>query len=180
MNKQELTEQLRATQAAKLRSWGKLVSVLKRQFDNWASEYFFQGEHKHLKMWYMPLIMNIGPDGINNSELAKKAMMTKQAMSKIVKELLSLGYIESRPSPDDKRCSMIYLTEKGQLFTLDCRSVISTLEAKYEALVGKEKLESLKDVMVDIIAYNNEHLHLGPQCNGLVQDIKEAWKERER
>lgn len=174
MNKQELEEQLRATHAAKLRSWGKLVSVLKRQFDNWASEYFFQGEHENLKMWYMPLIMNIGPDGINNSELAKKALMTKQAMSKIVKELLALGYIESRPSPDDKRCTMIYLTEKGQRFTLSCRMVISELEQKYEALVGKEKLESLKDAMIEIIGYNNEHLHLGPQCSGVLQALKET------
>ncbi len=162
MNKQELNQQFIETQSMKVRSWGKIISILKRQFDSWASEEFFKAGHEHMKMWYMPLIMNIGPDGITNNELAKKALMTKQAMSKIVKELLQLGYIETQPSKDDKRCSNILLTSKGKKFAIDCRFKMCSLETHYQELIGKEKVEELKNVLLRIIEYNNEHFPAKP------------------
>lgn len=162
MKKSELDEQLVATQQMKLRSWGKIISILKRQFDAWASEEFFKSGHEHMKMWYMPLIMNIGPDGITNNELAKKAFMTKQAMSKIVKELLQLGYIETQTDSVDKRCSNIFLTDKGKKFAIESRIKICGMEDEYEKLLGKQKFEEVKDILLEIIDHNNEKYPMKP------------------
>ena len=66
------------------------------------------------KMAYMPLLMNIDPDGCNEQGASEKAFITKQAMSKVVKELLERGYIETEKNYDDKRCANIFLTAKGK------------------------------------------------------------------
>ncbi len=158
MHKSALDEQLLATQQLKERGWAKIISTLKRQFDVWATENLICTGHEEMKLWYLPLIMNIGPDGITNNELAKKSHMTKQAMSKIVKELLQLGYIETCTCDDDKRCSNIFLTEKGKLFALSCRQNVRNIEAVYVNRFGKEKFESTKETLLEIIAFNAEGL----------------------
>lgn len=158
MHKTALDEQLLATQQLKERGWAKIISTLKRQFDVWATENLICKGHEEMKLWYLPLIMNIGPDGITNNELAKKSHMTKQAMSKIVKELLQLGYIETCTCDDDKRCSNIFLTEKGKFFALSCRQSVLNIEEIYRNQLGTEKFEQVKEVLLEIIAFNAEGL----------------------
>ncbi len=171
MHKTALDEQLMATQQLKERGWAKIISTLKRQFDVWATENLICKGHEEMKLWYLPLIMNIGPDGITNNELAKKSHMTKQAMSKIVKELLQLGYIETCTCDDDKRCSNIFLTEKGKMFALSCRQSVLNIETIYTNLLGKEKFENVKEVLLEIIAFNAEGL-----CCKKSQDIMPLCK----
>lgn len=158
MHQTALDEQLLATQQLKERGWAKIISTLKRQFDTWATENLICQGHEEMKLWYLPLIMNIGPEGITNNELARKSNMTKQAMSKIVKELLQLGYIETCSCDNDKRCSNIFLTEKGKLFALSCRQHVINIEKIYINHLGKEKFENVKEALLDIIAFNAEGL----------------------
>ena len=73
--------------------WGKVLSHLRKQFEQWAIERLARKGYKDFKMTYMPVIMNIDLNGTNNNDLAQRAQVTKQAMSKVVKELQNSGYI---------------------------------------------------------------------------------------
>ncbi len=158
MNKPELEDQFRATIQNKHRSWGRLISVLKRQFSAWISDILVNNGYEDFKMAYMPLLMNIGPEGVTNKELAEKSFITKQAMSKVVKELLELGYIEKEKDYSDKRCANIFLTAKGKHLAVTVREKIYELELGYEKRLGHEKMNDVKDVMLEIIDFNNETL----------------------
>src|SRR5437764_13792518 len=106
-------------------------------------------------MGYMPLLMNIHPEGITNNELAKKARVTKQAMSKVVKDLVNLGFIKTELHGSDKRSSIIYLTTKGKKFILMARNGVFDKEAEYEKLLGKSNFQLLKKQLMKIIEFND-------------------------
>jgi DNA-binding MarR family transcriptional regulator len=158
MNKLELEAQFRATITNKHRSWGRLISVLKRQFSAWISDILEKNGYEDFKMAYMPLLMNIGPDGITNKALSEKAFISKQAMSKVVKELLEHGYIETEKDYGDKRCANIFLTAKGKKLAITVREKIDDLENEYYSKFGSTKMDEVKDVLLDIINFNNATL----------------------
>lgn len=157
MNSSDLDKQLLATQQYKERSWVKLISILKRQVDAWATAEVAKEGYDDFKLAHMPLLMNISPEGITNTELAKKARVTKQAMSKVVNELHDLGYIDTIEHDTDKRSSVIRLTVKGKKLVLAARRCVSELEAVYEQQFGKKRFEEAKDMLLQVIKYNEEN-----------------------
>ncbi|MCU7547642.1 winged helix DNA-binding protein [Chitinophagaceae bacterium LB-8] len=156
MNKTELNTQLQELQAARPLTWGKVISLLKRQFDNWALHELTQQGYEEFKMAYMPVLMNIHPDGITNNELARKARVTKQAMSKVIKELIELDFVVTETDSHDKRSSIIHLTEKGKKLVIDARQKVCELDKEYEELLGKEEFAVLKEQLVTIIKCHDE------------------------
>lgn len=156
MKMSELDRQLLETYQQKQKSWGKLLSILKRQFEAWAVTELEGHGYADFKMGYMPLLMNIHPEGITNNELAKKAKVTKQAMSKVVKELVEAGYIVTETHGQDKRSSIISLTVKGKKLVLSARKKVSELEAEYEVIIGKKKFADLKEMLTRIMDYHDQ------------------------
>jgi DNA-binding MarR family transcriptional regulator len=162
MNSKELDKLLLESQNKKEKSWGKILAQLKRQFDAWAITELASYGYEGFKMGYMPLLMNIHPQGITNNELAKKARVSKQAMSKVVKELVQFGYIKTEILGSDKRSSIIYLTVKGKKLVLSARERVFEREKEYEQLLGKNKFHELKGLLLKIIHYHDEQL--GQSC----------------
>lgn len=150
----DLDKQLAETHEMKERSWGKLLAITKRYFDNWAIGELVAHGYNDFKMGYMPLLANIHPQGITNNELAKKAKVTKQAMSKVVKELVANNYIKTQTNGTDKRSAVIFLTPKGKKLVLAARYRVFELEKEYEQVIGKESLENIKEVLQKIIGYH--------------------------
>jgi len=156
MKMSDLDKQLLDTYQQKQRSWGRLLSILKRQFEAWAIAELENNGYDDFKMGYMPLLMNIHPEGITNNELAKTAKVTKQAMSKVVKELVESGYITTEIHGRDKRSSIISLTTKGKRLVLSARRKVFDLEKEYEALIGKTKFTELKNTLTRIMDYHDQ------------------------
>ena len=156
MNKIDFNTRLLEMKASKFHTWGKIISHLKRQFEIWALHELTQHGYDEFKMAYMPVLMNIHPEGITNNELARKARVTKQAMSKVVKELVELDFVATETDRQDKRSSIIHLTERGKKLVVDAREIVSQLDKEYEALLGKENFATLKDQLITILKYHDE------------------------
>jgi DNA-binding MarR family transcriptional regulator len=155
MTQKETDKRLVEFQKEKRLSIGKLISHLKRHFDAWAMAEFAGHGYADFKMGYMPLIMNIHPEGITNNELAKKARVSKQAMSKVVKELTEADYITTETDGRDKRSAIIYLTPKGKKLVISARERVLTLEKEYEKVLGKKELVQFKEMLVRLIDYHD-------------------------
>jgi DNA-binding MarR family transcriptional regulator len=157
MKKAELDTILRETEPIKVRSWGKVLSYLRRQFEAWATEELSSHGYSDFSMAHMPLIMNIRPEGTNNNELAAIAKISKQAMSKVVKDLLKKGYIETKTDAADKRSIIILLTDKGKRFVIKARYCVQDLTVEYQNLLGKKEYEHMIDNLMKIMEYNEKH-----------------------
>ncbi|MBT1702439.1 MarR family winged helix-turn-helix transcriptional regulator [Chryseosolibacter indicus] len=153
-----LDKKLKDTEFIKRCSWGKLINYLKRQFDQWVTEAFLQRGITDFKIAYLPFIMNIDNEGTNNNDMAKRAKVTKQAMSKVAKELQELGYIQSKVDATDKRSTIFILTDKGKKFVVEARLCMKELMDEYRKVIGKGKFDALLETLLEIIEYNDKKL----------------------
>lgn len=133
---------------------GRLLNMWKRYFDNWANEKLFEHGYSYFKMAYMPFIMNISDAGSTNNEIALKAKVTKQAMSKVVKELLQHGIIRVEKHADDKRASLIFLTSKGKKLVGDTKGCVLDLSDEYREIVGTANFDVMIECMYKILQYH--------------------------
>lgn len=132
-------------------NFAKILSYLKRHFDEWCLGNLSKAGYPDMKVGYMAFLMNIGPDGITTTELAKKIRVTKQAMSKTSKELQNLGLIELTPHPDDARSSLITLTTHGMKVIIHARQKLTGLTEQYIKAVGQKKYMETLDTLNKII-----------------------------
>jgi DNA-binding MarR family transcriptional regulator len=152
----KIDEELARTEYMRKLNWGKLLNVGKRQFDEWATRKLAESGYNDFKITYMPVMMNIRPEGINNNELAIFARVTKQAMSKVAKELADLGYIKPKPSTEDKRITIFTLTDRGKKLVLQCRLAVHELMEEYRSEFGRKNVDQMLQMMGEIIAYNDK------------------------
>jgi len=152
----KLDEELVKTEYMRKNNWGKVLSLNKRQFDEWTTRKLAESGYGDFKITYLAVMMNIRPEGINNNELALVARVTKQAMSKVAKELTDLGYIKPKPSTEDKRITIFTLTERGKKLVLQCRLAVHELTEEYRREFGKKNIDLMLQMMTDIVAYNDK------------------------
>jgi len=156
----KIDEELAKTEYMRKLNWGKVLNVGKRQFDEWTTRKLAESGYSDFKITYMPVMMNIRPEGINNNELAVFARVTKQAMSKVAKELTDLGYIKPKPSTEDKRITIFMLTDRGKKLVLQCRLAVHELTEEYRREFGRKNIDLMLQMMTDIIVYNDKKKQL--------------------
>jgi DNA-binding MarR family transcriptional regulator len=135
----------------------KLVYLLKRFIDEWSSKKLCVVQHPGFNSAHLPLFMSIGTTGISNNALAAKLSVTKQATSKIIKELEALNMVKSEKSPDDARVVMLHLTEEGTKFYNYLKSQVTELENQYKKEVGAKNYEIAIDVMLKLVKFHERY-----------------------
>lgn len=134
-------------------NFAKVLFCLKRKFELWSLYNLSKDGYPKIKMGYMPFLMNIGVEGTTNKKLAAKLNVTKQAMSKTLKELQGLHLIELKPNPADARSSLIVLTLYGMQVAVHARKKVDLLSEKYIEMMGKKKYEDMlasMNMLIDI------------------------------
>ncbi len=84
-----------------------------------------------------------GPDGVRPTELAQRALMTKQAMNHLLVGLELRGYLERVSVEGDGRARRLRLTPKGRRLTNLIQETSSQIEGRWTAALGTERMEDL-------------------------------------
>ena len=135
----------------------RLLYLLKRLSDDWYCTELCHANLKGFNNSYIPLFMSIGTKGISNSKLAANLSITKQAASKVIKELEELELVRSEKCNTDGRSMMLYLTDEGIRFYEHIRSQMLSLEKEYKKVVGTKNYETAINVMLKLVEY---HQHM--------------------
>jgi DNA-binding MarR family transcriptional regulator len=151
-----IDQELQEFKEFRKRSWAKVIKRLRKQLDEYVEEQLFRGGHGDMKIGYLPLLMNIDPEGVTNAEVSKRADITKQAMSKIVNDLVALKYIVTEEHSNDGRSHILRLTEKGKNFIIRGKHCISDLMNEYRAVVGKKNFDNAMETLLKIMEYNEQ------------------------
>ena len=150
-SKQSLEKELTRLCENNKQNFGRILSSLKRSFDDWALAHLSKEGYPEVKIAYMPFLMNIQLEGTTNNALAQKLRISKQAMSKTLKELENLNLIEAKLNPLDARSSLITLTQYGMKMVIHTRKKLNSLTEEYIAVVGKKKYFDMIDSLNKII-----------------------------
>ena len=140
------------------RMTNRLLYLLKRLSDEWYCTKLCHANLEGFNNSYLPLFMSIGTKGISNGKLASTLNITKQAASKVIKELEELRLVKSEKCSTDGRSMMLYLTEDGIHFYEHIRDQMTVLEQEYKKVVGAKNYETAINVMLKLVDYH-EHLN---------------------
>src|SRR5262245_20311133 len=83
-------------------------------------------------------------DGLRMGELARRARLSKQTMTTMVRILEREGLVRREPDADDGRASRVVLTAKARRFEPVAERTLSDLGALTEERLGARRLASMK------------------------------------
>lgn len=129
------------------RSIGRLVWRMKRYIDGFMEPRLQQLGFTDFKISYLAFLANIEEKGITNNELAKRACVTKQMMSKTVSLLESQGYIYTEKSDTDSRSSRIFMNDRGFELLHAVWDCVNETHVKFAGIVGDNRLEQAIDTL---------------------------------
>jgi DNA-binding MarR family transcriptional regulator len=83
-------------------------------------------------------------DALRMGEIARRARLSKQTMTTMVRLCERDGLVERRLDPDDRRATRVHLTAKAERFQPRAEDVLAALEREVESLLGRRTGLSLR------------------------------------
>ena len=132
------------------RNLARHIYILHRYFNEWACKRWLKDGWGIIRPEHLRLLSIVGSDEVNNNELAKRARVSKQAMSKMVTELEKRGFINVQPDLNDSRAKIISVSKKGVEFLVYLTSCGKELEVIFAGMIGKQKTEQLIEILSEL------------------------------
>jgi DNA-binding MarR family transcriptional regulator len=151
MLSKSVKKKLLANRLPKEESFGRQIYILYRYIAAWNDERWPKLGSQRMGPSHVHLLFTIGLDGVSNSEMARRAKVSKQAMSKLVQELLKHELIVIDPNEHDSRCNIISLTDKGADVLMKIWEVNKMVTAEFESRLGKAKSKKLLALMAELV-----------------------------
>lgn len=85
--------------------------------------------------------------GITQDQLARRIFINKSNVARQLVILEEDGFVERKPSPDDKRATLVYPTQKA----LDVLPQINQIFRDWEALVAQDLTEEERELAVKML-----------------------------
>jgi DNA-binding MarR family transcriptional regulator len=103
-------------------------------------------------------------ESMSGSKLARRAHVTKQAMSQMVNLMEKRGVLVVQQDPDDSRVKMISLSAYGAKFLKYFSSYTKELNKQYTEIIGEDKMRMLTEItgeLADVLIEENGMPKLG-------------------
>ena len=144
-------KKLLANKMSKEESFGRQIYYLYRYLVVWDDNLWPTIGSHPLGPSHIHLLFTIGLDGVSNSEMARRAKVSKQAMSKLVQEILKYKLITIEPNEHDSRCNIITLTDEGAEVLMKIWEFNKRLTVEFEKRLGKAKSKKLLALMAELV-----------------------------
>ena len=94
-------------------------------------------------------------DGLRPGELARRARLSKQTMTELVRRLEREGLVERHADPSDGRASLVYLTGRSRSFEPIVAEVLAELDLLARGRLDDEGVEALKEGLTELLDLGN-------------------------
>ncbi len=146
------------------------------------------GRYEKLSLAYAGYIAALAEGPCTPGTLAAKLDTSKQACSKILRELDKLGLVSRRTNPADSRSSLLTLTETGLQLLKDGTRVTNRIHAELTEAVGEARLAEL-DRVVEALrialqlpapshSFVEPEIENAPRLNILLPMLSDALRQR--
>ena len=96
-------------------------------------------------------------DGISQAALAEKINIRPQSLSEALTKMEERGWIDRRPNPQDKRGTLVYLTEEGRAQEKRLAARRSVAADHLFSSLNEEEKEALSALLSKILAEDETH-----------------------
>jgi DNA-binding MarR family transcriptional regulator len=143
----QLTARLAARKQA---SVGQLLFVAARLFNERAMARV-QARVPEARLAHTTLLPHIDLDGTRQTEIARRAGISKQAVGQLVDDMVGLGMLARVPDPADGRAQLVRFTDEGIAQLLAGLDVLDAIEVDLGADVGATLLQRLRRDLTTLI-----------------------------
>jgi DNA-binding MarR family transcriptional regulator len=95
-------------------------------------------------------------DGLRMGELARRARLSKQTMTELVRRLERDGLVERRADPGDGRASLIFLTPRGRAFEPVAERALADLHTLVGQRLSDQRTEELKAALRELLSLGED------------------------
>jgi DNA-binding MarR family transcriptional regulator len=135
---------------------GFLLAKASQRWNGLLYERFVAAGYPEVRPSYGSILLPLyEEDGLRQGELGRRARLSKQTMTTMVRLLERDGLVERRPDPNDGRASRIYLTRRSRRFATVAASVLESLESQVGNQIGARRLAELVDSLKRLMALDS-------------------------
>ena len=133
----------------------RLIRLVERYTSTSISKILEQNGYAPLTARHLQVFENLDPRGSNIVQMAQNAAISKQAMSKLVKEVAAAGFVQVIPDERDSRFVTVRLTPQGEILKQD---ILNKIVDYYNSLIGsegitKEEIERMTDALLKFVKH---------------------------
>ena len=107
--------------------------------------------HRDVRGSHGRILDMVDDEGSRPSDLAEGAWITKQAISKRIRELEELGWVSVEPDPNDRRATVVRRTPAGDEVRRAARGAIEAMEGEWASQVGAQRYATFRQVMAELV-----------------------------
>lgn len=133
----------------------RIIRQITRYLTHEISDRLEKSGHFGLSARHLSVFENVDFEGTNIVTLANRAGVTKQAMSKLVKEVNTEGYVNVKTDQRDSRVVIVSFSEKGIDFLRDLRREIQLTKAHLNdnGIMSREESTSMINGLQKLLNY---------------------------
>lgn len=102
------------------------------------------------------VIINQYPDGVRQKVVADKVGINQSSASELINKLEATGYIERTIDPDDKRATLLFLTEKGKARAAEVEDERNEIFREIFSVLTEEEKETLSELLDKLLAAQDQ------------------------
>ena len=124
---------------------GYLLAKASQRWNEQLQQGFAEAGYPEVKASYgSVLIPLLEEDGLRMGEIARRARLSKQTMTTMVRLCERDGLVGRGPDPDDGRATRVHLTAKARRFQPTAERVLAELERDATSSLGERRLGELR------------------------------------
>jgi DNA-binding MarR family transcriptional regulator len=131
---------------------GFLLAKASQRWNELLAERFAEAGYGDVRPAYGSVLLPLfEEDGLRMGELARRARLSKQTMTDLVRRLEREELVERRADPADARASVIFLTARSRAFEPVAAGVLAELDRLVRARLDGEQVEELKTALRELL-----------------------------
>lgn len=103
-------------------------------------------------------------DGLRMGELARRARLSKQSMTALIRRLERDGLVGTGPDPGDGRAALVFLTPRARAFAPVAADVLAELDHDVAAVLATQELAAVKGALRSLIDLDRADPVAGPDA----------------
>ena len=131
---------------------GFLLAKSTQRWNEWLADRFSAAGFEDVSPAYGSVLLPLyEEDGMRMGDLARRAMLSKQTMTEMVRRLERDGLIRRKPDPADGRASRIFLTARSRRFEPVAATILADLDQGLRRRLGADRTRELKRALRDLM-----------------------------
>lgn len=131
---------------------GFLLAKATQRWNEILTEHFAAAGYDDISPSYGSILLPLyEEDGLRMGELARRARLSKQSLTEMIRRLARDGLVERRPDPADGRASLIYLTARSRRFKPIAAATLLELDRLVRKRLSAHHLAELKRALTELM-----------------------------